>query len=144
MPAIALAWSAFQLWISSPAPFYASELLGFSFGIFNNTEARSIHLGFAVFLAFLVFPARKQPERERVPLVDIALAVVAAAAAGYLFAFYAELAARAGDATTLDVAVAVVGVVTLLEATRRRWGRRSWWWLACSSPTRCSANGCRT
>ena len=33
-----------------------------------------------------------------------------------------ELAARAGDATTFDVAVAIVGVVTLLEATRRALG----------------------
>ena len=122
VPAIALAWSAFQLWISSPAPFFVSELLGFSFGILNNTEARSVHLGFAVFLAFLVFPARKRQERNRVPLADIALAVVAASAACYLFAFYAELAGRAGDATTLDVAVAVVGVLTLLEATRRALG----------------------
>ena len=122
VPAIALAWSVFQLWISSPAPFFASELLGFSFGIFNNTEARSIHLSFAVFLAYVVFPARKGAARDRVPWWDVALAGVAAAAAGYLFAFYTELAGRAGDATTLDVAVSVVGVVTLLEATRRALG----------------------
>ena len=122
VPAIALAWSVFQLWISSPAPFFASELLGFSFGIFNNTEARSIHLSFAVFLAYVVFPARKGAARDRVPWWDVALAGVAAAAAGYLFAFYAELAGRAGDATTFDVTVAVVGVVALLEATRRALG----------------------
>ena len=122
VPAVALAWSVFQLWISSPVPFFVSELLGFSFGIFNTTEARSIHLGFSVFLAFLVFPARKRATRDRVPSADIALAVVAAAAASYLFVFYAELAGRAGAATTVDVAVAVVGVVTLLEATRRALG----------------------
>ena len=122
VPAIALAWSLFQLWISSPAPFFVSELLGFSFGILNNTEARSIHLGFAVFLAFLVFPVRKNQERDRVPWGDVALAFVAASAACYLFVFYADLAERAGDATTFDVAVAVVGVLTLLEATRRALG----------------------
>ena len=122
VPAAALCWSAFQLWIASPAPFFLSDLLGFSFGIFNNTEARSIHLAFAVFLAFLVFPARRRRERNRVPPWDVALAVLAAAAASYLFVFYAQLAARAGAANAVDVAVAVFGVIVLLEATRRALG----------------------
>ncbi|TCD16683.1 TRAP transporter permease [Oricola cellulosilytica] len=47
---IALAWSLFQLWFASPLPF----VLGI--GVFNDTEARSIHLAFAVVLAFLAFP----------------------------------------------------------------------------------------
>jgi TRAP transporter 4TM/12TM fusion protein len=50
---VALGWSLFQLWIASPLPF----MLGF--GVFNSTEARSIHLGFAIFLAFLAFPAAR-------------------------------------------------------------------------------------
>ncbi|HBR38698.1 MAG TPA: hypothetical protein DD939_15535, partial [Sulfitobacter pontiacus] len=37
----ALAWSLFQLWIASPLPFV------FGWGVFNDTEARSIHLAFA-------------------------------------------------------------------------------------------------
>ncbi|TNF22180.1 MAG: TRAP transporter fused permease subunit [Rhodobacteraceae bacterium] len=52
---VALAWSLFQLWIASPIPF----ILGF--GVFNDTEARSIHLAFAVFLAFASFPAARTP-----------------------------------------------------------------------------------
>ncbi len=36
---VALAWSLFQLWIASPMPFMVR------FGVFNDTEARSIHLG---------------------------------------------------------------------------------------------------
>ena len=55
---VALAWSLFQLWFASPFPF---EL---GFGVFNDTEARSIHLAFAVFLAFLAFP----PERSVVQM----------------------------------------------------------------------------
>ena len=122
VPAVALAWSAFQLWIASPTPFLVSELLGFSFGVFNNTETRSIHLAFAVLLAYLVFPARRRAVKQRVSAFDWALALVAAAAAAYLFVFYAELAGRAGNANAVDVAVAIVGVVTLLEATRRALG----------------------
>lgn len=48
---VALIWSLFQLWIASPLPF----IIGL--GVFNDTEARSIHLGFAIFLAFLAYPA---------------------------------------------------------------------------------------
>ncbi|WP_419247688.1 TRAP transporter permease [Roseibium aggregatum] len=47
---IALAWSLFQLWFASPLPF------ALGIGVFNDTEARSIHLAFAVVLAFLAFP----------------------------------------------------------------------------------------
>ena len=47
---IALVWSLFQLWFASPLPF------ALGFGVFNDTEARSIHLAFAIVLAFLAFP----------------------------------------------------------------------------------------
>ncbi len=50
---VALAWSLFQLWFASPLPFM------FGFGVFNDTEARSIHLAFAIFLAFAAFPASR-------------------------------------------------------------------------------------
>ncbi len=49
----ALLWSMFQLWFASPLPFM------FRVGVFNDTEARSIHLAFAIFLAFLAFPAAR-------------------------------------------------------------------------------------
>ena len=42
----ALLWSLFQLWIASPLPFI------FRIGVFNDTETRSIHLTFALLLAF--------------------------------------------------------------------------------------------
>ena len=110
---VALAWSLFQLWIASPLPF--------SLGVFmlNDTESRAIHLAFAVFLAFMAYPASKRSPRDRVPLLDWAFALVGAFCAAYLFTFYRELATRPGQPTTMDVAAAVVGVVLLLEATRR-------------------------
>ena len=51
----ALCWSLFQLWIASPLPFYDWPLIG-SFGVFNDTESRSIHLAFAVFLSLWPIP----------------------------------------------------------------------------------------
>ncbi|MDO9114746.1 MAG: TRAP transporter permease [Polaromonas sp.] len=111
--AVALAWSLFQLWIASPLPFV--------FGVFvlNDTESRSIHLAFAVFLAFLSYPAFKRSPSDRIPVTDWILAVAATFCAAYLFVFYREIATRPGQPSQMDIATAAVGVVLLLEATRR-------------------------
>ena len=110
---LALLWSLFQLWIASPLPFV------FAIGVFNDTETRSIHLAFALLLAFLAYPAFKKSPRDRVPLLDIALGLVAASSAAYLFIFYQQLALRPGSLTTADMLTACIGIPLLLEATRR-------------------------
>nr|WP_181872689.1 TRAP transporter permease [Halomonas montanilacus] len=113
---IAAAWSLFQLWIASPLPYM------FRFGVFNATESRSIHLAFALFLAFMAYPALKRSPRDRIPIQDWVLAAVAAFCGAYIFLFYAELAERPGAPITQDVIVGVVGILMLLEATRRALG----------------------
>ncbi|GJA10081.1 TRAP transporter fused permease subunit [Aeromonas caviae] len=113
---LALIWSLFQLWIASPLPF------SLGIGGLNDTETRSIHLAFAILLAYLVFPAMRSSPRDRVPLADIALGLVGAAVASYLFVMYQELAQRPGNLTTMDFAVACVGIPLLLEAARRALG----------------------
>jgi TRAP transporter 4TM/12TM fusion protein len=109
----AMAWSLFQLWIASPLPF--------SLGVFvlNDTQSRSIHLAFAMFLGYLLFPPLKSSPRTRIPVQDWVLALLAAFCAGYLYLFYAQLAQRPGQPTTLDLATALCGVILLLEVTRR-------------------------
>ncbi|WP_304640901.1 TRAP transporter permease [Pseudomonas sp.] len=109
-------WSLFQLWIASPLPF------ALGFGVFNATQARSIHLAFAVFLGFMAFPALKRSPRDRVPLLDWVLALLAAFCAAYIYLFYAELSGRPGSPTIQDVAVGILGLILLLEATRRALG----------------------
>ncbi len=109
-------WALFQLWYASPLPFVLN------FGIINDTEARSIHLAFAIFLAFTAYPAMKSSPRDHVPLTDWIFAFAGAFSAAYLFLFYNELADRAGAPITFDTAVAVTGMLLLLEATRRSLG----------------------
>lgn len=58
---IAGLWSIFQVWYASPLPFT------FRVGIFNDTEARAIHLAFAVFLSFCAYPAFQNSSRKVVP-----------------------------------------------------------------------------
>ena len=115
-----LLWVVFQLWYASPIPFSLPS--GFRFGLFNDTEARSIHLALGLFLAFLAFPAFKKSPRDYVPWQDWLFAVGGAVVSLYLIVFYKELALRPGNPTALDVAVGVVGVLLLLEATRRAVG----------------------
>jgi TRAP transporter 4TM/12TM fusion protein len=114
--AVCLSWSLFQLWIASPLPF------ALGFGVFNDTQSRAVHLAFAVFLAYMAYPAFSRSPRDRVPLTDWVFALVGAFCASYLFFFYRELSTRPGQPTDQDLVVAAVGVVLLLEATRRALG----------------------
>ncbi len=158
---VALTWSLFQLWIASPIPFIVG------WGVFNDTESRSIHLAFAIFLAFAAFPATRSKfqiglgvtipvvlaflfmvgakestvtwwiplvalavvgavvlgsPKDRVPVWEWAMAVIGACAALYLFVFYREIAGRVGAPILQDFVVAVIGLMLLLEATRRALG----------------------
>lgn len=108
-----IAWSLLQLWYASPLP-YALHVF-----VLNDTQMRSLHLAFAVFLAFLVYPFGKRSSRKAVPVADIVFAAVGAFCAAYLFIFHHQLADRPGQPIPADFVVAVLGVVLLLEATRR-------------------------
>ncbi len=67
---VAVVWSLFQLWYASPLPFMLN------FFIVNDAEARSIHLGFSVFLGFMAFPALARDPDGRVPLLSLILSIL--------------------------------------------------------------------
>ena len=109
-------WALFQLWFASPLPFTLH------IGIFNDTEARAIHLAFAIFLSFLSYPMFKGKSVHRIPIYDIIMAFIGAYAASYIYLNYASLADRSGNPTNVDVFTALLGIILLLEATRRALG----------------------
>lgn len=113
---VPLAWTLFQLWYASPLPFLLNIF------VFNDTEARAIHLAFAMFLSYTAYPTLKSSPRDYIPAQDWFVALVAAFCAAYLFIFYVQLSDRPGNPTTLDLVVSVIGLVLLLEATRRALG----------------------
>lgn len=113
---VALAWALFQLWYASPLPFMLD------FGAINDSKARAIHLAFAIFLSYTCYPALKRSPRFRIPIQDWIFALLGAFAAAYLVIFEAELAGRSGAPVTMDIVVAVIGMLLLLEATRRALG----------------------
>ena len=113
---VPLFWTLFQLWYSSPLPFI------FGIGVFNSTEARAIHLAFAIFLSYTAYPTFKSSPRNYIPVQDWVVALVGAFCAAYLFFFYEGLSERPGIPTQMDLIVGVIGLIMLLEATRRALG----------------------
>lgn len=113
---VPLAWSIYQLWIASPLPF----ILGI--GVWNDTQTRAIHLGFAVFLAFVAFPAFRSSPRHRIPALTWVIALVGALSASYLAWDYSGVSARTGIPNTTDLVMAGIGIVLLMEAARRSLG----------------------
>ncbi|WP_369600442.1 TRAP transporter permease [Hahella sp. SMD15-11] len=109
-------WACFQLWYASPLPFVFDIL------VLNDTQARAIHLAFALFLTYTAYPAFKKSPRDHIPVIDWVLALAGAFAASYLYLFYDELAGRSGSFTDFDIAVGAAGMLLLLEATRRALG----------------------
>ena len=63
---VPLAWSFFQIYISSNVPFWLTKVLGVNL-TFNSDEARAIHLAFALFLAATAFPLFKTSPRRSIP-----------------------------------------------------------------------------
>jgi TRAP transporter 4TM/12TM fusion protein len=126
---VPLIWAIFQLWIASPLRFDVVLLWNNSFFgdiiklvILNDTQTRAIHLSFAVFLAFIAFPTFKSSPRHHVPIQDWVLGLLAATTSGYIWYAYAGIAARTGAPSQLDVVIAVIGILLLMEAARRSLG----------------------
>jgi TRAP transporter 4TM/12TM fusion protein len=117
---IAFFWSVFQLWIASPLPYM--DMFSSWLPVLNNTDTRSIHLAFAVSLAFLAYPALKSSPRSFIPIQDWILALAGIVVTMYLSVFAAELGERSGLPTTTDLVMAGIGVVLVLEAARRALG----------------------
>ncbi|MBE9556242.1 MAG: TRAP transporter permease [Proteobacteria bacterium] len=113
-----MAWSLFQLWVASPLPYMLANYIP----LMNDTHTRSIHLAFAIFLAFVSYPALKRSPRDRVPYQDWAMAGIGAFAASYIAIFALGLADRPGLPITADLVFSGIGMVALLEATRRSLG----------------------
>jgi TRAP-type uncharacterized transport system fused permease subunit len=56
--------------------------------VLNDTEARAIHLAFAIFLAYVAYPSFKSSPRDYIPLQDWIVGLMGAFCAAYIFIFY--------------------------------------------------------
>ncbi len=119
---IAILWTLFQLWYASPFPFWLN------FGMFKGLPARAIHLGFALTLAFLIFPAVRG---KKISAIDILISIVGAFCCLYIYFFYDDLVNRGGILLVkeifgfnipVELIIGAIGILILLEATRRAIG----------------------
>lgn len=106
-----LAFSLFQVYTSV-------------FGVLTATLQRSIHLGFALALIFLLFPARKKDRGKNhvVAWYDFILAAAAVVVGAYWPLMVDELVNRVGRLTEIDFIIGLLAIVLVLEATRRTVG----------------------
>ncbi|MDX1808850.1 MAG: TRAP transporter permease [Sulfurospirillaceae bacterium] len=106
---VAFTWSLFQLFIvMNPI---------------NSVFLRSIHLAFAVVLAFTLYPIIKKPHlRNTITWYDLLFAAIGVAAVLYQSYEYSALAMRSGSWTQTDVVMGMLAVVVVLETARRVMG----------------------
>ncbi len=103
---VAISWALVQLYTAL-------------FGVFPTTIQRGQHVGFALFLVFVLYPVKRTLRGKKIPFYDWILAAVGAYVALYHILNYRDIIHRAGAYTQMDVIVSIIAVLLVLEATRR-------------------------
>jgi TRAP-type uncharacterized transport system fused permease subunit len=116
---VAMAWSVFQLYVSSPLVLEITPWM-------NADVVKRVHVSFAGFLAFLSYPALKRSPRVVIPWTDWIMGFLIVASCLYLV--YNQVwdsrafEMRLGVPNSADLFLSVIGLLLLLEATRRSLG----------------------
>ena len=105
---VAIAMSLFQMYTAGIEPM----------GLFYQ---RSAHLGFILFLAFLIFPitGSSRPRGTIGWIVDAAFLTAAFLSGFYIFYFLDDIIDRAGWWSQTDIIMGIIATIAVLEASRR-------------------------
>ena len=100
------AWAIFQLYasISNKVPL---QIL------------RYTHLGLAISMAYILYPATIHSDRHKLPWYDCVLAALFVCVVGYFIINYRPLQFRAGSYTRMDTVMAGLGIALVLLACWR-------------------------
>ncbi len=115
----ALTWSLFQLYVSSPLVLEITPWM-------NADVVKRVHVSFAGLLAFLSYPAFKKSSRSQIPWSDWVMGFLIVISCVYLI--YNQVwdsrafEMRLGVPNSTDLLLSCVGLLLLLEATRRSLG----------------------
>lgn len=104
--ALAITFSVFQLYTAL-------------YGVLDAHLQRAVHLGFGLTLIYLLYPTCKEWSKDRLHPIDLVLAILGAAAPAYVVIMYKELVLRAGTVNQTDLIVGCIGLILVIEATRR-------------------------
>lgn len=104
-----LAFSLFQLYTGA-------------FGQYTAYIQRTVHLGFALTLIFLLFPARRKGNKRKVAWYDYILALLSILVCAYWPVFYDTLVQQIGGITQAQMVVGGIAILLVLEGTRRAVG----------------------
>jgi len=116
---IALTWSLFQLYVSSPLVLEITPWM-------NADVVKRVHVSFAGLLAFLTYPAFKKSSRSQIPWSDWVMGFLIVISCVYLI--YNQVwdsrafEMRLGVPNSTDLVLSCTGLLLLLEATRRSLG----------------------
>ncbi len=116
---LALTWSLFQLYVSSPLVLEFTPWM-------NADVVKRFHLMFAGLLAYLSYLPLKSSPKKYIPITDWIMGILMVLVIAYLI--YCTVwdseafEMRLGLPNTIDLVTSVVGLVLLLEATRRSLG----------------------
>ena len=122
--ALAFAWSLTQLWVAQ-FQHIVSGVFPNLVSILGSVQLRPIHLGFAVALAYLAYPAFKTSPRDRVPYADWVLGAIGVFCCAYVYYVSGndELNPKVtGNLTQFQIYVGIAGILVLAEVARRALG----------------------
>lgn len=106
---ILLAFSLFQLYTGA-------------FGQYTAYIQRTVHLGFALALIFMLFPARKKGNKNKIAWYDMLLVLLAIIVCGYWPMYYDTVVQQIGSISQVQMFIGGAAILLVLEATRRAVG----------------------
>jgi TRAP transporter 4TM/12TM fusion protein len=89
------------------------------FGLLLAIKQRAVHLALVLFMVYMLYPISGKARKDAVPWYDYLLGGVAAYVVLYHVIYFNDIVMRAGLPTTMDITVGFLGILLLLEATRR-------------------------
>lgn len=104
-----IAFSLFQLYTGA-------------FGQYTAYIQRTVHLGFALSLIFLLFPARRKTGKDTVPWYDYTLVLISIIVCGYWPIFYESLVQKVGQIDNIQIIIGGLAILLVLEGARRAVG----------------------
>jgi TRAP transporter 4TM/12TM fusion protein len=107
---IAIAMSLFHLYTSA-------------FGLFPAIQHRAVHLAFVFPMVFLLYPASKKKLNSNSSVLDWVLAVLSIIGTGYVVVEYNRMVLRGGSPNKLDIVLAILTTILILEGVRRSLGK---------------------